>query len=105
VARLERVSGFARQLGAEAVFLDSAGSLERVFDAPFPFRVAADRAEGRPFVAEADLQLDELPGLGKGSALDLAARLTDIDPTSLRDEHGFWAGLVFDVGLGDYSDL
>jgi hypothetical protein len=39
------------------------------------------------------------------SALDLAARLTDIDPTSLRDEHCFWAGLVFDVGLGDYSDL
>jgi hypothetical protein len=38
------------------------------------------------------------------SALALRSRLAEIDPTSLREEDGFWDTLIFDVGLGDYSD-
>lgn len=38
------------------------------------------------------------------SALALRSRLAEIDATSVSAEGGFWDSLVFDVGLGDYSD-
>lgn len=38
------------------------------------------------------------------SAMALRSTLAEIDPTSVSDEGGFWDSLVFDVGLGDYSE-
>jgi len=49
---------------------------------------------------EAPLTAEQL----EQSALALRSRLAEIDATSVSAEGGFWDSLVFDVGLGDYSD-
>lgn len=66
----------------------------------------------RQFIQSLDLFEDSYLFYGANSAIDvreaavsqLRAALTTVDPTSTRDEPGFWNTVLFDVGVGDYAD-
>lgn len=84
----------------EVVSLLLSGGISHLNDSVAQFARSLEAFSARfPFYAE-NAELEER----EEAADELRDTLLEIDPSALREDPGYWYGILHDVAMGDYSD-
>lgn len=71
-----------------------------VSNSPRTFAECLEEVERKTSEAPFDAEPEDWEDIAES----LRRSLAEIDPSTLRDDPGFWHSLLFDVAIGDYSD-